>query len=451
MALETENKRQVASLENIPVSARPFHVMTKPAGPACNIACRYCFYLEKEAIYPEVSRFRMPPETLELYIKEYIQAQPGPQVVFAWQGGEPTLLGVDYFRKIIEFQRKYAQGKTIENAFQTNGTLLNDEWGEFLATHNFLVGLSIDGPRDCHDAYRVDRKGRSTFAKVMEGVKFLKKHGVRFNTLTCVQKDNSRKPLEVYRFLKEIGSGYIQFIPIVERNPNTQSKKLGLSLATPPECESEDEDAPTTTWSVRPSRFGNFLIDIFDYWVSRDIGQVFVQEFDVALGNWAGQGGGLCVHSETCGTAVAMEHNGDVFSCDHFVYPQYRLGNIHERSLADMINDPRQIKFGLDKKDKLPGKCRRCPVRFACHGGCPKHRFLQTEDGEPGLNYLCAGYEKFFQYISPYMDVMCWLLQQQRAPASIMELTGRKGFSRKDLLKWMEQQPMHSRKAHDPR
>jgi uncharacterized protein len=396
--------------------------MTKPIGSRCNLDCGYCFYLEKEKLYPDTGGMRMKPEVLAAYIRDYIAAQPGPVVHFAWQGGEPTLLGVEFFRNVIALQERYSQGRTVENAFQTNGVLLDDAWGEFLSRHRFLVGLSVDGPARLHDAYRVDKGGQPTFDRVMAGLQLLRKHGVEFNTLTTVHRKNSPHALEVYRFLREAGSGYLQFIPIVERNaPPTTTD--GLWLAPPPDhADAAALDAQVTPWSVRPAEFGQFLITIFDEWVKRDVGRVYVQQFDAALANWAGEPAGVCVFAENCGRAVAVEHNGDVYSCDHYVYPRYKLGNLLDTSLAALVDSPRQQDFGRAKSATLPRYCRECPVRFACHGECPKHRFLRTSDGEPGLNYLCAGYKKFFTHIDSPMRTMAALLAAQQAPAEIMRL-----------------------------
>jgi uncharacterized protein len=400
-----------------------FHIMTKPIGPICNLDCKYCFYLEKEKLFPSNENFRMSDEILETYIRDYIQGQRVPEISFAWQGGEPTLMGVNFFRKVVELQQKYADGKKISNALQTNGTLLDDEWCEFLVRHNFLIGLSVDGPAKLHDAYRVDKRQQPTFGKVMRGLEFLKKHGVEFNTLTVVNRINSQHPLEVYEFLKEIGSGFIQFIPLVERRADQHFNPHGLDLAMPPQIEDIDpEELPVTGWSVKSKDYGKFLVSIFERWVRRDVGKVFVQIFDVALGNWMGMGGGLCVFSEKCGTALALEHNGDLYSCDHFVYPEFKLGNILNNSLGDMVNSEQQRKFGSDKADSLPKYCRECEVRFACHGECPKHRFIRTPDGEEGLNYLCAAYKQFFNHVDPYMKGMGWLLRQRRPAADIMNM-----------------------------
>ena len=413
-------------------SITAFHVMTKPIGPICNLDCRYCFYLDKEEMYQQGGRkerpsWQMPDDVLETYIRQYIEQQDVPEISFAWQGGEPTLLGVRFFSKVVALQRRYAGGKRIQNALQTNGTLLDDEWGAFLAENGFLVGLSIDGPRDLHDVYRVDKQGRPTFDAVMRGLEVLQKHGVEFNTLTVAHRANSQQPDRVYRFLKEIGSGYMQFIPLVERAApgplTTENGLIQIALAPPP--ASGQPRSPVTEWSVRAEDWGRFLVTIFDMWVRADVGQIFVQHFDVALGIWAGAGSSLCVFSETCGKALAMEHNGDVYSCDHYVYPDYRLGNLRETPLIEMVASPEQVRFGNDKADTLPRYCRKCAVRFACNGECPKHRFIRAPDGEFGLNYLCAGYKRFFTHIDPYMKTMAALLRAGRAPAEIMPLLAR--------------------------
>ena len=397
-----------------------FHIMTKPIGPICNLDCKYCFYLEKENLYPNTRQWEMSYEILERYIRQYIAAQPFEEVHFAWQGGEPTLLGVDFFRTVVSLQQQYAGGKTIHNALQTNGTLIDDEWGEFLAENGFLVGVSIDGPRELHDFYRVDKGDGPTFDRVMRGISRLKRHQVEFNTLTVVNRQNSVYPVEVYRFLKEIGSGFMQFIPVVERR-TAEPDANGLVLIQP----SFDKAAEVTDWSVEPQVYGNFLARIFDEWVKQDVGHYFVQMFDVALESWMGMDASLCVFRKTCGSALAMEHTGDVYSCDHFVYPENKLGNITETALEQMVSSPQQTKFGNDKRDLLPGMCQTCEVPFACNGECPKHRFLKTPDGEPGLNYLCAGYKYFFNYIDPYMKFMAGELRAGRAPANIMRIVGR--------------------------
>jgi uncharacterized protein len=396
-----------------------FHIMTKPIGPICNLDCKYCFYLEKENLYPGTKSWQMAPEVLERYIDQYIAAQPHDEVYFAWQGGEPTLLGVDFYRTVVALQQKHAGVKTIHNALQTNGTLIDDEWGEFLAEHRFLVGVSIDGPREMHDYYRVDKGNAPTFDRVMRGLEKLKAHRVDFNTLTVVNRNNSQYPLEVYRFLKEIGSGFMQFIPVVERRTGEPGPE-GLVLIQP----AFDRPAEVTEWSVDPLAYGEFLARIFDEWVKKDVGRYFVQQFDVALESWMGMEASLCVFRRTCGSALAMEHTGDLYSCDHFVYPENKLGNIMEIELGQMAGSQQQKDFGLDKLNSLPRMCRTCDVRFACNGECPKHRFLTTPDGEPGLNYLCAGYKHFFHHVDPYMQFMAEELRAGRPPANIMRFVG---------------------------
>jgi uncharacterized protein len=389
--------------------------MAKPVGPICNLDCKYCFYLEKKQLYPGTSDWRMSDEILETYIRQYIEAQTAPVITFAWQGGEPTLLGVDYFRKVIELEKKYSNGKVIENAFQTNGVLLDDEWGEFLAENRFLVGLSIDGPRQLHDQYRVDRGGQPSFDRVMRGLSYLKKHKVEFNTLTVVQRNNSCYPLEVYRFLREIGSRFMQFIPIVERIVATDAPD-GSCFEAP----GGESPAKVSSWSVEPRQYGRFLTSIFDEWVRLDVGNYFVQIFDTALESWLGMEPALCVFREKCGEAAVIEHSGDLYSCDHYVYPRYKLGNIAMVPLEELVNSRQQQQFGSNKYDSLPRCCRECEVRFACNGECPKHRFFRTPTGEDGLNYLCSGYQLFFRHIDPYMRYMAEELRQGRPAANVM-------------------------------
>ena len=397
------------------MSISNFHVLAKPIGPICNLDCKYCFYLEKESLYPQASKWAMREEVLESYIRQYIEANAGSDVNFAWQGGEPTLLGVDYFRRVVEFQKQYASGKRITNAFQTNGVLLNSEWAEFFRENQFLVGVSIDGPRELHDAYRVDKGGKPSFDRVMRGIETLKQHNVDFNTLTTVHRANAESPLEVYRFLKESGSGYMQFIPIVERMTN-QATGDGLHLVS----VDFGGEARVTSWSVGPRQFGRFLCAIFDEWVRNDVGRYYVQLFDVSLEMWAGFQASLCVFRPTCGAAMAIEHCGDLYSCDHFVYPEHRLGNIMDAPLQSLVDSEQQRKFGEAKESTLPRYCRDCDVRFACNGECPKHRFTTTPDGEAGLNYLCAGYKMFFHHVDPYMRFMASELAVQRPPANVM-------------------------------
>lgn len=404
-----------------PAAGKPFHIMAKPIGPKCNLDCRYCFYLEKDRMFEGETSWRMSGERLEQYVRSYIASQPDGPVTFAWQGGEPTLCGLNFFRRAAELQKRHGGGRVIENALQTNGTLLNDEWCRFFKDEGFLIGISIDGPRKLHDAYRIDRKGAGSFDDVMRGMELLKRHDVAFNTLTCVHRGNMRHPLDVYRFLRGAGSRHQQFIPIVERRADAVARDRGLTNAPPPELDREESSA-VTSWSVEPKAYGEFMLAIFERWVRQDVGKVYVQMFDTMLGKWLGFPGGLCVFDETCGEALAMEHDGSVYSCDHYVYPENRLGRIGERTLREMVDDPKQRKFGADKRDQLPGQCRRCEFRFACNGGCPKHRFLTTIDGEPGLNYLCEGYFHFYRGIDPYMKQMARLYQNGRPPAEIMAM-----------------------------
>ena len=396
-----------------------FHVLAKPTGAACNLACRYCFFLTKEKLYPD-SSFRMSDDVLKAYMRQLLEAQPSPEVAVAWQGGEPTLMGLDFFRRSIELEEEYKNPSTkILNTMQTNGVLLDDEWCEFFRENDFLIGISIDGPRELHDAYRVDKGGNSSFDRVMHGVQLLQEHEVEFNILATVNAANADHPLEVYRFFRdEIGTQFIQFIAIVERDNETGFQ----------------EGDTVTDRSVNAEQYGRFLSTIFDEWVRRDVGEVYVQMFDVSLGSWVGAPPALCVFSPTCGNAVAMEHNGDLYSCDHFVEPECLLGNILETPMAELVASDKQRQFGQDKLDKIPRYCQECEVRFACHGGCPKNRFIKTPDGEPGLNYLCAGYKHFFKHVDQPMRVMGELLRRNRAPAEIMNILAVEETKRKEAF-----------------
>jgi uncharacterized protein len=387
------------------------HVLAKPTGAACNLACAYCFFLDKELLYPD-SRFRMSDEVLEAYIRQLIEAHRGNQVTVAWQGGEPTLMGVDFFRRAIEYQEQHARpGMVFENTIQTNGTLLDDEWCEFFKENDYLVGISIDGPRHLHDTYRVDRGGGPTFDKVMRGLRLLQKHGVEHNILVAVNRTNADYPLEVYRFLRdEAQATWIQFIPVVERidDQGHTIYQKGTRLSER---------------SVRPEQFGRFLIRIFDEWVRHDVGRVYVQTFEAAVRNWLRMpSSGMCVFEETCGLGLALEHNGDLYSCDHFVEPDYRLGNIMDAPMIEMVASERQRQFGLDKRDSLPRYCRECDVRFACHGECPKNRFLTTPDGEPGLNHLCVGWKAFFHRANEPIQTMATLMRMGRPASDVMRV-----------------------------
>ncbi|MBH1922355.1 anaerobic sulfatase maturase [Serratia marcescens] len=389
-------------------------VMAKPTGSVCNIDCTYCFYLEKEALYPERQQnWRMSDETLELYIQQHIHAQDGEQVMFSWQGGEPTMMGLPFFRRIVELCQKYAGGKRIQHALQTNGLLLNDEWARFFAEHRFLIGISIDGPQALHDRYRTSRSGKGTHAQVLSALTLLQEHGVEFNTLTVVGKHNVGQAREVYEFLLAAGSRHIQFIPLVERLSTAES--AALKLVMPGESA-----ATLAPWTVPAWQYGEFLNQIFDIWVRRDVGRVSVQMFDVALSAWCEQPPVLCVFAETCGHAFALEANGDLYNCDHFVYPEHRLGNIHQQDIRTLNNSEQAHAFGHAKKASLTPDCRQCEFRFVCHGGCPKHRFAVSPSGHPGHNYLCPGYKHFFRHISREMNVMKDLLANGYPEQAIM-------------------------------
>jgi uncharacterized protein len=401
-----------------------FHLLAKPTGAVCNLDCAYCFFLSKELLYPG-SRLRMADELLETYVRQLVEAHArAPVVTVAWQGGEPTLMGLDFFRRAVELTERYLRpGQRAEHTIQTNGTLLDEEWAAFFHEHEFLVGISIDGPRELHDAYRVDKGGAGSFDQVMRGLGHLRRAGVEWNALTTIHAANAAHGGEVYRFLRdECGARFVQFIPIVER----------VSEAD------EDGTVPWTSWRDRPLyvqegdrvtgrsvtavQYGRFLIDVFEEWVRRDVGEIYVQMFDVTLANWVGEQPSLCIHSETCGLALALEHTGDLYSCDHFVEPRHLLGNIRETHMLELVASQQQQRFGLDKREMLPRYCVECDVRFACHGGCPKDRFISTPDGEPGLNYLCAGYKAFFHHVDGPMRFMADQLRRGAAPADVMRL-----------------------------
>ena len=406
-----------------------FQVMVKPAGPSCNLNCTYCYYLEKLKLYDEGKVLRMSEELLESFTRQYIEAQQVPVVNFTWQGGEPTLMGLEFFMKAIDLQKKYAGDKKIENAFQTNGTRLNDDWCKFFKDNNILVGISIDGEEHNHDYHRRTFSGGPTFRKVMQGIELLHRYGVEFNTLSTVNSYNAGFAKETYRFLKKIGSGFIQFLPVVERISDASDEKK-LRLVAPGHGE-----AVVTDWSVNAADYGKFLITIFDEWVRHDVAKYYVQIFDSTLANFVGENPGVCVFAETCGDALALEHNGDLFMCDHFVYPENYLGNIQSTPLADLVKDQRQFDFGISKRNALPSFCLRCEVRYACNGECPKHRFLMTADGKPGLNYLCEGYRMFFRHAEPYMEYMSKELKNKRPPANVMTwIRNRENQVKSDLL-----------------
>lgn len=418
-----------------PNAPRAFHLLVKPTGAICNLDCTYCFFLSKEMLYPG-SRFRMADELLELYIRQLIASQPlAPEINVAWQGGEPTLMGLDFFKRSLELVETYRRpGQKILHSIQTNGTRIDDEWAAFFKQHNFLVGLSVDGPKKLHDAYRVNKGGAGSFHQVMSGWEALLRHGVDFNILCTLHAANAGHPVEVYRFFRdELQAQFIQFIPIVER-----ASEETLSIANQGWSQRPGGERPlyrqfghlVTERSVRPEQYGRFLIGVFEEWVRRDVGKVYVQSFDVALGSWLGQHN-LCVVAPTCGNALALEHNGDLYSCDHFVEPDFLLGNIRDTHMTELVASPKQRQFGQDKYDSLPQFCRDCEVLFACYGDCPRNRFIRTPDGEPGLNYLCAGYKLFYNHVDRPMRVMANLLRQGRYADEIMQL-----YAAEDAARW---------------
>lgn len=395
--------------------AKPLYVMLKPAGAHCNLACKYCYYLEKNKLYPTAQRHLMSDEMLEQFTREYIEAQTMNQVLFTWHGGEPLLRSIDFYRKALSLQQKYAGGRRIDNVIQTNGTLLTDEWCEFFAQNHWLVGISIDGPQPYHDHYRLTAAGKPSWKKVMQGIKLLKKHGVEWNAMAVVNAYNVNHPLEFYRFFKENGCQFLQFTPIVERLTRHEDGRTLASLA-------DKNEIPLSEASVAPEQWGYFLCAIFDEWVRKDVGKIFVEIFDCTLANWMGISPGICAYSKECGHAGVMEHNGDVYSCDHFVFPEYKLGNIRDHSLIDMLYGEQQQEFSRLKHSSLPRQCRECDMEFACHGECPKNRFKKDKYGDSGLNYLCPGYYHYYQHVAPYMDYMKQELMAQRPPSNIMKV-----------------------------
>ena len=395
--------------------AKPLYVMLKPAGAHCNLACKYCYYLEKNKLYPTAQRHLMSDEMLEQFTREYIEAQTMNQVLFTWHGGEPLLRSIDFYRKALSLQQKYAGGRRIDNVIQTNGTLLTDEWCEFFAQNHWLVGISIDGPQPDHDHYRLTAAGKPSWKKVMQGIKLLKKHGVEWNAMAVVNAYNVNHPLEFYRFFKENGCQFLQFTPIVERLPRHEDGRTLASLA-------DKNEIPLSEASVTPEQWGYFLSAIFDEWVRKDVGKIFVEIFDCTLANWMGISPGICAYSKECGHAGVMEHNGDVYSCDHFVFPEYKLGNIRDHSLIDMLYGEQQQEFSRLKHSSLPRQCKECDMEFACHGECPKNRFMKDKYGDSGLNYLCPGYYHYYQHVAPYMDYMKQELMSQRPPSNIMKV-----------------------------
>ena len=395
--------------------AKPLYVMLKPASAHCNLACKYCYYLEKNKLYPTAQRHLMSDEMLEQFTREYIEAQTMSQVLFTWHGGEPLLRSIDFYRKALSLQQKYAGGRCIDNVIQTNGTLLTDEWCEFFAQNHWLVGISIDGPQPDHDHYRLTAAGKPSWKKVMQGIKLLKKHGVEWNAMAVVNAYNANHPLEFYRFFKENGCQFLQFTPIVERLTRHEDGRTLASLA-------DKDEISLSEASVAPEQWGYFLCAIFDEWVRKDVGKIFVEIFDCTLANWMGISPGICAYSKECGHAGVMEHNGDVYSCDHFVFPEYKLGNIRDYSLIDMLYGEQQQEFSRLKHSSLPRQCKECDMEFACHGECPKNRFMKDKYGDSGLNYLCPGYYHYYQHVAPYMDYMKQELMSQRPPSNIMKV-----------------------------
>lgn len=395
--------------------AKPLYVMLKPAGAHCNLACKYCYYLEKNKLYPTAQRHLMSDEMLEQFTREYIEAQTMNQVLFTWHGGEPLLRSIDFYRKALSLQQKYAGGRRIDNVIQTNGTLLTDEWCEFFAQNHWLVGISIDGPQPDHDHYRLTAAGKPSWKKVMQGIKLLKKHGVEWNAMAVVNAYNANHPMEFYRFFKENGCQFLQFTPIVERLTRHEDGRTLASLA-------DKDEISLSEASVAPEQWGYFLCAIFDEWVRKDVGKIFVEIFDCTLANWMGISPGICAYSKECGHAGVMEHNGDVYSCDHFVFPEYKLGNIRDHSLIDMLYGEQQQEFSRLKHSSLPRQCKECDMEFACHGECPKNRFMKDKYGDSGLNYLCPGYYHYYQHVAPYMDYMKQELMSQRPPSNIMKV-----------------------------
>ena len=398
--------------------AKPLYVMLKPAGAHCNLACKYCYYLEKNNLYDKSHRHIMSDEMLEQFTREYIEAQTMPQVLFTWHGGEPLMRSIDFYKKALTLQKKYARGRRIDNVIQTNGTMLTDECCEFFAQNNWLVGISIDGPQEYHDHYRLTTTGNPSWQKVMHGIELLKKHHVEWNAMAVVNAYNANHPLEFYHFFKENGCQYLQFTPIVERLTKHQDGRTLASLA-------DDKEIPLADFSVTPEQWGNFLCAIFDEWVRNDVGKMFVEIFDCTLANWMGVLPGICAYSKNCGHAGVMEHNGDVYSCDHFVFPEYKLGNVRDHTLIEMLYGDKQHAFSRLKHTSLPRQCKECDMEFACHGECPKNRFEKDKYGEPVLNYLCKGYYQYYSHVAPYMDFMKRELQAQRPPANIMEVLKR--------------------------
>lgn len=408
--MEKDNIISLPVLNELPEKRR-FHIMAKPGGSACNIDCKYCYYIDKADLPNGPGAGKMSDEVLEKFIRKYIEGVTSEEIVFSWQGGEPTMLGLDYFKKIVELEKKIAKpGQLISNDLQTNGLLIDDEWCKFLKENRWLVGISIDGPREIHDSFRVTKNDKPTFDLVMKAINLLKKYRIPFNTLTCVNRLNARRPLDVYRFLRrEIKSNYIQFIPIVEYKGFETTAPFRwdfdkLPVDGSPEARPDHPDSIVTEWSVDPDDYGYFLSKVFDEWKSRDMGKVLVNHIETLVAQHLGLPSQVCIYSESCGKGLAVENDGSIYSCDHFVYPEYKLGNVIDENIDEIVYSPKQVKFGTDKSERLPEYCKKCEYLTDCRGECPKNRIIRTEDGEPGLNYLCRGLKKYFKHAIPEVD-----------------------------------------------
>ena len=419
------NRRGINGQVKSMKSKNNFSFLIKPCGPACNLNCEYCFYQEKKQLFSQKGHYKLPSQVLETFIKQYIESQEAPEVHFTWQGGEPTLLGIEFYKNAVNLQSKYCDGKTIINAIQTNGVLIDDRWGEFFSENQFLVGISIDGPQKIHDRYRRGPKGQPTFEAVMKGLETLKKHQTSFNTMTVVNDVSAHHALGLYRFLKSIGDGFMQFIPLVERRPDESARRLNLNFGLPPNQNKSAGSASVMPWSVKPKHFAEFYIQIFDEWIRHDVGKQNIQFFEVALGNWLGVGAELCHFSPTCGNTGVLEYNGDVYTCDHYVYPDYRLGNILETNLSEIMRSSKMCEFGAVKREFLPFRCQQCNVLFACNGDCPKHRFVRSVGKGPRHSYLCSAYKKIFTYMDGYMNIMPGLIRTGRDASTVMKIVAR--------------------------
>ena len=393
-----------------------YHMMAKPMGPVCNLQCGYCFYLEKNNLFQKNEKFCMSDEVLEAYVRKYINSQSVPEVAFVWQGGEPMLAGLSFYEKVVALQEKYANGKHITNSLQTNGILLDEEWCAFLKRHQFLVGISMDGPASIHDRYRVDTRGEGTFKKVLKGIKLLKQYGIEFNVLVSVSRESCQDGRKIYNFLKSIGVTHMQFTPLIERLPDEKANELGLHYAMP-----ESKQTQVTDFSVIPKEYGKFLIEVFDTWMEEDVGKIFIHNVEAVLPVWMGLPATMCIYTQNCGGCLIVEHNGDIYSCDHFMYPQYKLGNIMQDDPWELLQSEEQRLFGL-QKENYSLKCQMCDVKAVCGGGCPKHRFVLQDGGTVPTHYLCEGYEMFYRHINRYMRAIVQLIQHGRPASEVMDL-----------------------------